>query len=567
MAAIQWRVGKWFRSVLLLQVLVATGWCQVNVVTYHYDNFRTGQNLHESVLTPTNVNSTSFGKLFSQPVDGQIYAQPVELQSVTVPGKGQHNIVYVATENDSVYAFDADSNAGINANPLWQDSFIDPANGITPIPSTDVGTKMIYPQIGITSTPVIDPNTGTLYVVAASKENGKYFQRLHALDVASGAEKFGGPVVIQANVPGDGWGAMHGKVYFDPLRNNQRAALLLSRGIVYIAWASHGLETTTPFHGWAIGYDAHTLHKLGAFCVTPNGEQGGIWQSGGGIAADVSGNLFILTSNGTFDANSGGVDFGMSYLKIAPAMGVVDYFTPYNEGVLSQDDIDLGSGGPLLLPDQSGTSHPMLAVGAGKNSTIYLVDRTQMGGFSPTSNQNLENIPNAFAGHGLFATPAYFAEKLYFGASGDVLRIFQITNGLISPTPIATSKTIFSGTGATPVISANGSADGIVWMLRFTPKNSSQGYGGPATLFAFDPVSAALLYDSDQAGSRDMPPNSIKFATPIVANGKVYFGTATELDVFGLLSPKASAAETRRTVARTAGSPQVDSARALQIVP
>jgi hypothetical protein len=481
--------------------------------------------------------------LFSQPVDGQIYAQPVELQNVLVPGKGQHNVVYVATENDSVYAFDADSDTSNNGNPLWHDSFINRARGITPVPSSDVGTKMIYPQIGITSTPVIDTSSGTLYVVAATKENGAYLQRLHALDVTSGAEKFGGPVVIQAGVAGDGWGAINGKVYFDPLRNNQRAALLFANETVYIGWASYGLEDIHRYHGWAMAYDARTLHQLGAFCTTPNGKQGGIWQGGGGIAADADGDVFFLTGNGTFDANRGGLDYGMTYVKISPRVGVVDYFTPYNEASLSGMDMDFGSGGPLLLPDQSGVAHPFLAVGAGKSGVIYLVDRTNMGGFNRLRNQNLESLPNTLAGHGLVATPAYFAEKLYFGAANDVLRILQITNGLIVSTPIATSNVDFPFPGATPVISANGSADGIVWMLQFNSNGGSQGYGGPGTLFAFNPVTAALLYSSDQAGRRDMPPSSIKFATPTVANGKVYFGTASELDVFGLLSQRASTSE------------------------
>ena len=245
--------------------LLVSSWiaahCQVNVVTYHYDNFRTGQNLQESTLTPGNVNQSTFGKLFSQTVDGQIYAQPLGLENVQVPGKGQHNVVFVATESDSVYAFDADDNLGNNAVPLWRVSFIDPGKGITTIPSADVGADSIYPQVGITSTPVIDANSGTLYVLAATKENGTYVQRLHALDVASGAEKFGGPVPIQATVSGTGWGSVGGKVSFDPLRENQRAALLLSQGVVYIAWASHGMEYTFEYHGWVMGYDAATWHR------------------------------------------------------------------------------------------------------------------------------------------------------------------------------------------------------------------------------------------------------------------------------------------------------------------
>lgn len=531
-------IAKLSRLATVFSLTLIPAFCQVNVVTYHYDNFRAGANIRERILTPGNVKAKTFGKIFSQPVDGQIYAQPLELQNVLIPAKGQHNVVYVATENDSVYAFDADNNTGDNASPLWWDSFINPSLGITPIPAKDTGTASIYPQVGITSTPVIDVNSGTLYVVAATKENGAYFQRLHALDLSTGAEKFDGPVVIQASVPGTGWGSVHGIVSFDPLRENQRAGLLLVNGVVYVGWASHGLETTYPYHGWVIGYDAATLTQAAVFNVTPNGEQGGVWQSGGGIAADLSGNIYFVSGNGTFDANTGGPDYGMSFVKLTTAGGmqVSDYFTPFNEALLSARDQDLGSGGPLLFPDLATAAKPHFAIGAGKNSVIYLLNLAHMGEFDPTKNNVVETIENAFAGHELLGNPAFWQQKLYFAAANDVLRIFQYINGLISQTPIATSRGSFPAPGATPVISSNGGTNGVLWVLKFNPKGGGNGHGGPGELQALNPTTAVELYNSTQAGSRDTPGPSIKFATPIIANAKVYFGTASELDVFGLLS-------------------------------
>lgn len=508
---------------------------QVNVLTYHADNARTGQNVRERILTLQNVNSTAFGKLFAHPVDGQIYAQPLELQNVQIPGVGKHNVVYVATEHDSVYAFDADNNTGANANPLWQVSFIDPANGITPIPEADIGVNFIYPEVGITSTPVIDATTGTLYVVAATKENGAYFQRLHALDVATGIEKFAGPVEIDATVAGTGWGSVNGQISFDPLREHQRAALLLSRGVVYIAWSSHGLESQYVYHGWVMGYDAKTLTQTAVVNITPNGKQGGIWLSGGGLTAGPKGDLFTLTGNGTFDIDQGGIDYGESFLHLTPDLQVADFFSPYDEAELSDNDRDLGGGEALIFPETNYAIIPHLAVGAGKGGTIYLVDLRDMGGFNPLQNQNLETIENAFDGNGMFNSPGYWQQRLYFCASKDVLRIFQIANGMISPTPIATSTHAFNSPGATSVISANGATNGIVWLLEYVKSQTNQGYGDPAVLHALDATNAMELYNSSQAGSRDVPGYSLHFIAPIVANGKVYVGTANELDVFGLL--------------------------------
>ena len=519
-------------TLLALLFLASPVSSQVSVTTYHNDNLRSGQNLHETTLTPSQVNVSTFGKLFSQPVDGQIYAQPLVVANLQIVGKGTHTVVYVATENDSVYAFDGNNNTGSNANPLWQVSFIDPAKGITPVPSTDLGTNMISPMIGITGTPVIDLSNKTLYVVAATKENGAYYQRLHALDITTGAEKFGGPVEISAVVKGTGASSVKGYVHFDPFRSNQRAALLLVNGFVYIAWASHGFETVYPYHGWVMAYNETTLHLAGAFCVTPNGDQGGIWQSGSGLAADTLGNIFFMVGNGTFDAHTGGSDYGMSYVKLSSnTMKVTDYFTPFDEAQESVADLDLGSGGALLFPYQSGSLHPYIAVGAGKDGSLYLVNRQNMGGFNAKGNLILQQITNAFAGHPVYSTPAYWQGYLYYWATYDNLRIFQVSNGLVGTTPIATSNYSLASPGATPVISANGTTNGIVWALDTSKSLTS----GPAVLHALDAQTAAELYNTTLSSTRDQAGNAVKFAIPTVANGKVYVGTATELDVYGLL--------------------------------
>jgi hypothetical protein len=525
--------AKLWGYAVLLAFTVLGAQCQVSVPTYHYDNNRTGQNLHETILTPSVVNQSTFGKLFYHPVDGQIYAQPLYLPNIVIPKQGLHNVVYVATEHDSVFAFDADNTTGENAKALWHVSFINSSKGITTVPSSDLGTYAIVPEIGITGTPVIDTGNGTLYVVAATKENGAYVQRLHALDVTSGAEKFGGPVVITATVSGSGWGSSAGTVTFDPFRHNQRPGLLLSNGVVYIAWASHGLENEFAYHGWVIGYNENTLAQVAAFVDTPNGKQGGIWQSGGGLAADSLGYIFFMSGNGTFDANASGSDYGMSYVKLAPTHGlsVDDYFTPYNEAKLSASDTDLGSGGALLVPYQPGAAHPYLAIGAGKNGVIYLVDRTNMGHFNHSGNsQIVQSIVNAFGGHGLYASPAYWQDQVYFWADDDVLRIFSMGGGLLDTTPVATSRTVLQS-GATPVVSSDGAASGIVWAIQ----SDQYASGGPAILFALDAMTAVELYNSSQAGTRDQAGPAVKFTVPTVVNGKVYVGTANQVDVYGPL--------------------------------
>lgn len=533
----RWITHSVFGGAILSFAFTAICAAQLNVVTYHNDNVRSGQNLHETVLTSTVVQTKSFGKLFSQPVDGQIYAQPLVLGNLLIPHKGVHTVVFVATENDSVYAFDGNSNTGGNATPLWQVSFINPAKGITTIPSSDLGTDAITPEIGITGTPVIDPKNGTLYVVAATKENGVYFQRLHALDVTTGAEKFHGPVVIQATVSGTGAGSTGGSLSFDPFRSNQRPGLALLDGGIYIAWSSHGLETEFTFHGWVMGYNENNLKQIGAFCITANGTAGGVWESGDGLAADTLGNLYFMSGNGTFDANTGGQDYGMSYIKMATKHGlsVVDYFAPYNEYTESEQDLDLGSGGAMLLPYQNGATYPDLAVGAGKDGTLYVLNRNNMGQFNATGNtQIVESIPNAFAGHGLYSAPAYWGGYLYFQAPNDVLRVYQMVGGLVSSTPVAIGSVTYGSPGASPVVSANGNSNGIVWAIE------ADGYGAgtPAILHAYDAVTAIELYNSTQAGTRDTAGAAIKFTPPTVIGGKVYVPTAVELDVYGQLLGK-----------------------------
>ena len=363
-----------FVALTLLFAALRPAAAQVNVTTYHNDNTRAGQNLQETILAPANVNADNFGKLFSMPVDGQVCAQPLYLSGLNIPGKGVRNVVFIATQHDSVYAFDADD--ANQTAPLWKASLIPPGGSTVAWYLTYTGD--IQPEIGITGTPVIDPALGTLYVVAKTQEGTQFAQRLHALDVRTGAERPNSPVTIFGSVAGIGVGNDGaGNVPFNPLIQNQRPALLLSNGVVYIAWAAHG--DIGPYHGWIMGYDAATLQQTAIFNTSPNAltdpnrflgiDAGcGIWQSGCGPAADADGNLYAVTGNGAFDAFLGGNSYGDSLLKLTPngaAINVADYFTPYNQGYLDSVDADLGSGGLILLPDQNSVT-PHLLVHAGK---------------------------------------------------------------------------------------------------------------------------------------------------------------------------------------------------------
>ncbi len=510
---------------------------QATVSTYHNDKQRTGNNLLETTLTPSNVNSTQFGKLFSQPVDGFIYAQPLFVPNLSISGK-THNVVFVATMNDAVYAFDADSNTGSNSSPLWKASFINPPT-VTTVPTSDVNcTDLIANQIGIMGTPVIDTATNTLYVIARTKESGTYFQRLHALDITTGAEKNGGPVVIQATVAGTGEGSVNGSISFDAKIQNQRSALLRQNGDIYIAWASHC--DNGAYHGWLMAYDKKTLVQEAAWLTTPNGSDGAIWESGSGPAGDPSSNIYFATGNGTFDANTGGSDYGQSVVKLAPPSGatfaVLDYFTPYNGPGLNSGDFDIGSGGVMLLPDQTKGPHLHLLVQGDKVGNIYLINRDNMGHYN---SQNNNQIVQYLAGVelGMWNSPAWWNNNVYFGASGDSLKAFSLnkTTGLLSTTPTSQTAKVFSYPGTTPSISANQTTNAILWALNNTTYKTTHG----AVLHAYDATNLATeLYNSNQNSSRDNPGPAVKFTVPTVANGKVYVGTQTQLSVFGLLSGK-----------------------------
>jgi uncharacterized protein (TIGR03437 family) len=496
-------------------LLCALLWnCQVSVVTYHNDLARTGENLNETQLTPANVSSSQFGQLFHYPVDGQIYTQPLYLPGVTIPGNGIHNVVFVATEHDSVYAFDADNYIGA---PLWQVNFLNPAQGVTTASAADLGCDSIAPEVGITGTPVIDPASGTLYVVAMTEEgpSGNYVHRLHALDVTTGAEKPGSPVEIQASVPGSGDGTH--TVSFEPWLYKERAGLLLLNGVVYTAWSSHC--DSGNYHGWIIGYDAKTLQQSAVFSDTPDWDAGSFWQGGAAPAADSSGNIYAVSANGTFDANTNGPDLGESILKLAPGkkLSVADYFTPYNSEELSDRDLDLGSSGALLLPDEDGSeAHPHLLVAGSKSGTVYLIDRDNMGHFQPNGDVQIVQSLTAAVGP-LFGIPTYFNKTVYFSAAHDQVKAFAIQNGSLSALPVSASSAPFAMLGTVPSISANGAANGILWTID------------PAGLLhAYDATDLTHQLYQGSVGSY------VKFSTPTIANGKVYVGTLNSVVAFGL---------------------------------
>ena len=491
----------------------------VAVLTQHNDNLRTGLNANETILTLANVNATTFGKLFVQPVDGLIVGQPLYVSQVAIPGVGKHNIVYVTTQHDSVYAFDADSNTGSNANPLWNVSFLNAAAGVTTVPIAEqgCGTTTKFTEIGILPTPAIDAASGTLYVHAKTKENGAYVHRLHALDITTGQEKFGGPVVISASVNGK-----LGTINFDNLSQMERPGLLLVGSTVYLSFGSSGCDGG-PTHGWVMSYDAHTLQQTGVFNSSPDNTEGraAIWQAGGGPAADAIGNVYFETANGPFDADSGGGDYGDTFVKLsnsASGLSVTDYFTPYNQLALRTTDTDLGSSGLILLPDQPGT-HPHLAVGSGKEGSIYVVDRDNMGHYNPVDNSQIVQFLDHAAGRS-FSVPAYWNSTVYVVGQIQGLQAFSVNNGVLT----SVSKSAPTCCFHVPAISANGTADGIVWILDAN------------TLVAFDAKDLThRLYDTKKAGTRDALGTTAHFNVPTIANGKVYVGADMQLVVLGLL--------------------------------
>jgi Immunoglobulin domain len=519
--------GSVTSSTVTLTVNQAVSSSGVNVLTYHNDVARTGQNLQESILTQANVAAATFGKLGFLNADGLVDAEPLYVSGVKM-SNGTHNVVYVVTENDTAYAYDADTFA-----QLWKFS----ALGSGEVPSDDHGCFQVTPQIGITSTPVIDTSAGangTMYLVALSKDSqGHYYHRLHALDLATGAELDGGPTTVNPT-----YAAKQGTDTFDPSLYNDRAALLLSGGTVYLSFTSHC--DSGGYTGWVVGYDEKSLQQNRVANITPNGGDGAIWMSGDGPGADADGNIYFLAANGTFDdtLDSNGMpengDYGNAFIKLTPSgssLQATDYFTMYDTDAESQQDQDLGSGGELILPDQKdaqgNTWH--LAVGAGKDGHIYVVNRDMMGKFNTNSDSGIyQEIDSNGLNGGLFATAAYFNGVLYFGAVGDALRAFPVTNAKLVTPATSVSADGYGYPGATPSVSANGTSNAIVWAV--------ENNGGNGILHAYDAANLGHeFYNSNQAASgRDTFADN-KFITPMIANGKVYVATPTGVMVFGLL--------------------------------
>ena len=516
---------------------------QTSILTQHYDNGRTGQNTQETILTPTNVSTPmSFGKLFTLPVTGYVYAQPLYVPGVVIPGHGTHNVLYVATEHDLVYAFDADTLGA----PLWTVSFL---NGTaTTVPNGDVSTGDIVPEIGITGTPAIDPNTKTLYVVANTKENGQYPYRLHALDITTGAEKFGAPILLSATVPGTGDGAS--TITFSNQWENQRPGLLVNNGYVFIGFAAHG--DNGPWHGWILAYHVNPttglLQATGAWNTSPNGKGNGIWSSGSGIAADTLGNAYVATGNGDYSFKSTApppstsVDFGDSVVKFSLTNGVpvpTDYFTPYNQQSLTDADSDLGSGGVIVVPDQA-APNPHVMVVAGKQGRLYVINRDLMtrnnSYYCNGCSSDPEILQTVDGIGGLWSMPAYWNGNMYFWGNGDNLKAYSMTGGLLSTSPTSQSAESSGFPGSTPVVSSSGTTNGIVWAVESDGYNSNS----PAILRAYDATDVgSLLYGSNLTGDTMGP--AVKFVVPVVSNGKVYVGTQQGVDVFGLTNGEARA--------------------------
>lgn len=503
------------------------------VLTYHNDNSRTGRNSNETTLTLKNVNSTTFGKLFVISTDGRVDAEPLYAPNLSIPGKGTHNILFVGSEHGTVYGFDADNGA-----TLWQVTTLKSSES----PSDDRGCSQVTPEIGVTSTPVIDLTAGphgTIYLVAMSKDSSSnYHQRLHALDITTGAEQFGGPVDISAQYPGSGANSQGGFVIFDPKQYKERAGLLLINHIVYTTWASHC--DFTPYTGWIISYNETTLAQQSVLNVTPNGSEGAIWAAGAGPAADTTGNIFFLDANGTFDTslNSNGFpadgDYGNAIMKVSTKQGklaVADYFNMFNTVNESNMDEDLGSGGAMVVPnfkDSNGVLH-QLVVGAGKDKNIYLANRLDMGKFNPNNNNQIyQELTGALNG-GVFSAPAYANRMIYYGAVGDRIKAFTInTSGMLNSTPTSETSNSFGFPGSTPSISGTNTSNLILWATENT---------SPAVLHAYHAQNLGVeLYNTNQAsGGRDHFGSGNKFITPMIANGKVYVGTTNGVGVFGLL--------------------------------
>ena len=524
----------------LLESLETRRMLSTNVLTSHNDPGRTGMNSTEVVLTPSNVNTSTFGKLFSYPVQGQIYAQPLYVSNLAIPGKGTRNVVLVVTQNNDVYALDANSNSGAGAGVLWHVN-LGPAAAM---PNNYFGNRYgpyhdINPQVGITGTPVIDLATNTMYLDAFTNDSvGVYSHHIHALDITTGADLVT-PMKVSASVNGAGVGGNGTTIPFAAIRQLQRPALSLQNGVLYVTYG--GFADTDPYHGWILGFDAKTLQVTKVLNTTPgpstdaNPGEGGIWQTGSGLASDGS-RFFFLVGNGDFNPAVG--NYSDSFLQVTPdtsvataphltgyGLDVTDYFTPFNEQSLADADADLGSAGVVVLPDQPGV-HPHEVIGGGKQGIVYVVDRDSMGHHTTTVDNVIQKVS---LGHGNFNSPAYFNSAIYYHAVGDFLKKFNLTNGFLSAAPSAQSNTSYGGQGATPSISSNGNANGIVWDLEFN--------GSHEVLHAYDATTLAQLFTSNQNIARDQMGAGVKFTVPTVADGEVFVGSAGALTVYGLLTP------------------------------
>ncbi len=506
-----------------------SGASAADVLTWHNDAARSGQYLVETTLTPTAVNATNFGRTALWSVDGLVNAQPLYAGSVTLANGSVHGIVIAASEHDTVYAFDAGT-----GTVLWHQSMLSGGE----IPSDSLGCGQVAPEIGITATPAIDRSlgpSGTVFVAAMSKNaGGRYFQRIHALDLASGAERPGSPVAVQATYPGTGDNSSNGQVVFDPGAYNERAALLIAGGSLYTAWGSHC--DARPYTGWIMSFDEATLAVRSVLNVTPNGEGGAFWNAGAGPAMDVGGSLYLLAGNGTFDTGLTGAgfpsqgDFGNGFLKVLTtgSLAVADYFATLDTVAQSAADSDLGSGGAMVLPDQTDASGVTrhLAVGAGKNGNIYVVERDSMGKFDPAANHAYQVIAGALGG-GVYSSPAYFNGAVYYGAVGAPLQRFVLTSARLAASAASQSSTSFAYPGTTPSVSANGASGAIVWAVE---------NGSPSVLHAYDAGDLTHeFYNSNQNAARDSLGPGNKFITPTVAAGKVFVGTTNSVAVYGLL--------------------------------
>lgn len=524
---------KWMTRSLVVWILaaIATRSASGQVTTAQYDNARTGAIMTETTLTPANVGASAFGKIATFQVDGDVYAQPLFVPRLDMPNRGTHDVLFVATEHGTVYAFDAMSRGG---SPLWKTSFIDPSIDISPLSVRDVNCPFIKPEVGITPTPVIDLASGTLYVLMRTKEptttgDHRFVQRLHALNIRTGAEKVP-PVEIRAVVKGSGVGSRNGIVEFEPLRENPRAALLLTHGAVYLSWASSC--DVGPYHGWVMAYDAKTLKQLAVFNATPNGTEAGIWQGDAGLAADSSGNVYAVTGNGSFEDTGALPGYGNTLLKLLltpSGLLVIDYFTPSNQAELSNVDLDLGSSGAVLLGDEA-DPHRHLVFITGKAGVSYLVDRDKLGHYRPGSDPHaVQTMKTSESG---FGASAYWNHTLYVWGSNDVLKAYRITGGRLASAPVL-GPTKLTDPGATPVVSSNGGRNGVVWAIE---TRTWRGADKPAVLHAYDARDVRReLYNSEMKASRDRAGTALRFAIPTVVAGRVFVGAKKEVDVYALL--------------------------------